>query len=164
MNEQQQRDLMAGLKALADATRHASASPGVEEAVLARMAVASEPHSPGFDAPRPPTFAGFAALAAGIVVMVAGAMWIASSGRHDVEIPRPPLAGFVEVPYASALPQMESASIVEVMLPVSALPTYGVAIVPEMSGVVQAELLVAQDGHPRAIRLVNHSATTGSTP
>ena len=165
MNHQQHRDLMAGLRALADATRHLSASPGVEETIIARMTTVTERLPPRFEAPRPPSLAGFVALAAGIVLMVASAMWIAHSGSRDVEIPRPPLAGFVEVPYASALPQMESASIVEVTLPVSALPTYGVAIVPEMTaGAVKAELLVAQDGHPRAIRLVTRSATTGSTP
>ena len=165
MNEQQHRDLMAGLKALSGATRAASASPGVEEAVIAHMTVVAERFPPGFETPRPPSLAGFVALAAGVVLMVATAMWVAYSGWRDVETPRPPLAGFVEVPLASSLPQLESGTIVQVTLPVSALPTYGVAIVPEMTGeAVQADLLIAQDGLPRAIRLVDNSARAGSTP
>jgi hypothetical protein len=70
----------------------------------------------------------------------------------------------VELPNAAALPEMESASIVRVSLPPSALPQYGMPIVPEMTGIsVEAELLVAQDGTPRAIRLVRDS-THRSTP
>ena len=41
MNDQQQRALAAGLKALAERTRDASASPHVELAVLAEMQVIS---------------------------------------------------------------------------------------------------------------------------
>ena len=67
-------------------------------------------------------------------------------------------AGFVAIPGAGILPAIESASIVRVSLPVSALPVYGVAINPEVTtDSVQAELLVAQDGQTRAIRFVNSS-------
>ena len=67
-------------------------------------------------------------------------------------------AGFVPVPAAAGLPQFESGVIVRLSLPVAALPSYGVDISPASSGdSVEADVLIAQDGVPRAIRLVNTS-------
>ena len=84
-----------------------------------------------------------------------------TAGRRDPIAP----AGFVELPNVAALPEMESASIVRVSLPASALPQYGMVIVPGMSAPsVEAELLVGQDGQARAIRLVRESNTQRSTP
>ena len=60
---------------------------------------------------------------------------------------------------------MESGAIVRVELPLSALPSYGIQIVPDMAtDSVDADLLVAQDGLARGIRLVNDSHTSRSTP
>jgi hypothetical protein len=62
------------------------------------------------------------------------------------------------LPGAGALPPLESGSIVRVSLPITTLPWYGIQIVPDLGrGPVTAELLIAQDGQPRAIRLVNDS-------
>jgi hypothetical protein len=62
----------------------------------------------------------------------------------------------VPVPSAARLPQFESGVIVRLSLPVAALPSYGVDISPASSGdAVEADVLVAQDGVARAIRLVN---------
>lgn len=70
----------------------------------------------------------------------------------------PPAATPLEfhlVPGAAALPAFESGHIVRMELPVSALPSYGVEIVPDSAREeVTADLLVGQDGHPRGIRLV----------
>ena len=98
---------------------------------------------------------GFLPLAAALVLAVGGTLWTARSVPvYDIVHP----AGFVALPDAAVLPDMESASIVRVSLPVTALPVYGVAIEPDVtSGSVLAELLVAQDGQARAIRLVNES-------
>jgi hypothetical protein len=107
---------------------------------------------------------GFIALAAGLLIAVGVAIWSVPSEppADTTQFVRP--SGFVELPNAAALPEMESASIVRVSLPPSALPQYGMPIVPEMTGIsVEAELLVAQDGTPRAIRLVRDS-THRSTP
>jgi hypothetical protein len=92
---------------------------------------------------------------------VGAALWTARS------VPPPAVvhpAGFVALPGAAALPMLESANIVRVSLPVAALPVYGVAIQPDVkSGPVEAELLVAQDGQPRAIRLVQRPTNIRST-
>lgn len=63
-------------------------------------------------------------------------------------------ADFVPWPGAATLPQFESGALMRVDLPVSALPALGFA--PPSSGpsVVQADVIVGQDGLARAIRLV----------
>jgi hypothetical protein len=63
---------------------------------------------------------------------------------------------FMPIPGAAGLPAFESGSIVRMELPVSALPAYGVEIVPDgMRSAVEADLLVGQDGQARGIRLVS---------
>jgi hypothetical protein len=66
--------------------------------------------------------------------------------------------GFVTLPAAAGLPDFESGSIVRMELPVTMLPIYGVDLGVEMvqrrDTSVEADLLVGQDGQPRAIRLV----------
>jgi hypothetical protein len=63
---------------------------------------------------------------------------------------------FVELPAAAGLPGIESGSIVRVELPMGILPAYGIDVVPEDAArVVEADVLVGQDGQPRAIRFVN---------
>lgn len=72
--------------------------------------------------------------------------------------------GFLDIPAAAYLPPMESGVIVRTELPLSALPSYGIQIGPEMNtDAVDVDLLVAQDGLARGIRLVNNSHTR-STP
>jgi len=62
---------------------------------------------------------------------------------------------FVALPSAVGLPDFESGSVVRIQVPVAALPGYGVEIVPNMQkATVEADVLVGQDGQPRAIRLV----------
>jgi hypothetical protein len=70
--------------------------------------------------------------------------------------PAPRPIEFLAIPTAIGLPPMESARIVRTELPVSALPTYGLAIVPDAARTaVQADLLIGQDGLARGIRLVS---------
>jgi hypothetical protein len=61
----------------------------------------------------------------------------------------------VIVPGAAQLPPMESGTLVRMDLPVSMLPSLGV--IPPATGrtAVKADVVVAQDGLPRAVRLVN---------
>lgn len=67
----------------------------------------------------------------------------------------PPVEEFIPVPGAVALPDLESGRIVRVELPVAALPAYGLEILPNAAhSEISADLLVGQDGHTRAIRLV----------
>jgi len=68
-----------------------------------------------------------------------------------------PAAGFTLLPEALWLPAFESGEIVRLEMIVSALPAYGLQI-PADAGdsPIQVDLLVGQDGHPRAIRLVTY--------
>lgn len=69
-------------------------------------------------------------------------------------------AGFVALPGAVGLPDFESGQIIRMEIPLTSLPTYGIEIQPDAQGVpVEADLLVGQDGQPRAIRLVTTSAS-----
>ena len=148
MTDQQQRELVRGLRALADSTRDLNASPHIEAAVLAKMGSAPA------EAAARPTSRRLLPLAAALFLAVGGALWMArtASVPHVVQP-----AGFVALPGAAVLPDMESAHIVRVWLPVAALPTYGVAIADFKTESVEAELLVAQAGPARAIRFVNDS-------
>ncbi len=79
------------------------------------------------------------------------------ASRPAVSPPIQPV-GFVPIPSAAGLPEFESGQIVRLGIPVTALPNYGVEIPPGSVSAIQADLLVGQDGQPRAIRLVNANA------
>ena len=154
MNEQQERVLIAGLKSLAASTRD-GASARVEQAVLAEMGQLQKPLS---------TNRAWLPLAAGLLLATTSGVWIARSAPDARPQPAAPW-GFVDVPGAAGLPPMESGTIVRVTLPVTALSSYGIAFAPDIStDSVEADLLVAQDGVTRAVRLVNDSTTSRSTP
>ena len=83
----------------------------------------------------------------------------ASRPRHVTSRPRPsdPVrpAAFVTLPSAVGLPEFESGEIFRMQIPLTSLPAYGIEIAPDAKGAaVEADLLVGQDGQPRAIRLV----------
>ena len=158
MNEQQERAVVEGLRALAATTKDASASPRVEQAVMAAMGRRGADQQP---VPRQAHWFGYAAAAL-LAVSLSGA-WFARESAQERPGPIHP-AGFVEIPNAWTLPPMESGSIVRVALPVTILPQYGLAILPDAAThMVEAELLIAQDGLPRMIRLARDDSTR-STP
>jgi len=69
---------------------------------------------------------------------------------------------FVALPTAIGLPALESGHIVRVELPAADLPAYGFDVTPQpAAGAVQADVLVGQDGQPRAIRFVTLDADSG---
>jgi hypothetical protein len=157
MTGQQERDLKEGLRALAGTTREMHASRRVEDAVLAelgRLSGTAHGLPQTTRATRKPALVRLLPLAAALVAAVGGALWTARS-TPSPKIVHP--AGFIALPAAAVLPEMESANIVRVSLPVAALPAYGVAIGDLKQDVVEAELLVAQDGQARAIRFVSDS-------
>ena len=155
MNEQQERALVEGLRALAATTSQASASPQVERAVLAAMPRAASPRSASRT---------WIPLAAALFIATASGAWMARQVAPQPGMTIRP-AGFVEIPGAAVLPPLESAAIIRVALPVAELPSYGIQIGPEIDVVsVEADLLVAQDGQARAIRLVQSTVSTRSTP
>ena len=78
-----------------------------------------------------------------------------ASTSRDVQ-PGPQPGEFVMVPGAATLPAMESGSLVRMQISVAELPSLG--LTPPQGNrttSVQADLVVAQDGLPRAARLVN---------
>jgi hypothetical protein len=78
--------------------------------------------------------------------------------RPAPKVPDIPSVEFVALPGAASLPRFESGSIVRVDLPLSSLAAYGVDISTSGGkGPVKADVLVGQDGEPRAIRLVSRS-------
>lgn len=73
-------------------------------------------------------------------------------------------AAFVSLPGAAGLPTFESGSIVRMDLQLSSLAAFGVDISAARGrSPVQADLLVGQDGEPRAIRIVNVSSNPSSS-
>ena len=63
---------------------------------------------------------------------------------------------FVTLPTAIGLPALESGRIVRVDVPTAMLAAYGFEVAPDSrSGMVEADVLVGQDGQPRAIRFVS---------
>jgi hypothetical protein len=62
---------------------------------------------------------------------------------------------FVRIPSAIGLPELESGTVLRMELPLTALPEYGLEIAPDaVRTSVEADILVGQDGQPRAIRLI----------
>ena len=73
------------------------------------------------------------------------------------------MEGFIALPAAAGLPDLESGRIIRIDLPVASLPAYGVEVIPDLRrSDVEADLLVGQDGQPRAIRLVTMSSNSRS--
>jgi hypothetical protein len=64
------------------------------------------------------------------------------------------MADFVAWPGAQAWPPFESGELMRVNLPVSALPGLGLAPPSSAASIVEAEIVVGQDGFARAVRLV----------
>jgi hypothetical protein len=68
------------------------------------------------------------------------------------------MSDFVPLPGAFALPDFESGQIVRLEVPMMALPAYGIDLVPDATpSAVAADVLIGQDGVPRAIRLASNS-------
>jgi hypothetical protein len=69
--------------------------------------------------------------------------------------PVPAPVEFVRIPSAIGLPEMESGTVLRMQLPLTALPEYGLDIAPDAARTsIEADVLVGQDGQPRAIRLI----------
>ena len=146
--------VVEALRRLAQDTDVPAADPQAELALLEAFDAAWEQKRastrPRF--PRPAAVAALLALAATMAWMIAGR----STG---VPAPTPsaavPLATteFVIWPGAAELPRFESGHLLRMELPVSALPSLGLVPPSSRAAVVQADVLVGQDGFPRAVRL-----------
>ena len=147
-------DLEEALRRLARDTEVPAAPPEAERALLdafdKEWARKRAPAASRWR--RPAAAAALLALAASVVWMVAS-----RSGRGPVDTQSAvvPLATteFVVWPGAAELPRFESGHLMRMELPVSALPALGLAPPASRAVVVQADVLVGQDGFPRAVRL-----------
>ena len=149
---QRERELSSGLKAVAGLTAAARPTAEMERRLLDAYAVM---HA---QASRTRTYSRVWRAAAAVLLIAAGlstwSVWdVPRTGPPDVA--RGLFDEFMPLPIASALPALESGVIVRIELSVAALPRYGVAIPDTPRREVQADLLVGQDGQPRAIRLIN---------
>ena len=72
---------------------------------------------------------------------------------------------FVRIPSAIGLPELESGTVLRMELPLTALPEYGLDIAPDaVRTSVEADILVGQDGQPRAIRLIGRPEAVAQDP
>ena len=166
------RDLALALRRLADAVFVPDADPARQAALLAAFDKAQRPRAA---APSGRQYWYMAGLAAAAAVLMAAGLHPALTGRHGSPPgadrpthkalastfrgvqPGPESPGeFVMVPGAAGLPAMESGSLVRMDVPVALLPSLGLTP-PQANRTtsVRADLIVAQDGLPRAARLVN---------
>ena len=96
--------------------------------------------------------------AAALAVAIGGLNWMVASNRPAVEPASTEAAldmtGFVPWPGAEAWPRFESGSLVRIDLPVAALAALGLPLPSSTVTVVQADVVVGQDGFARAVRVV----------
>ena len=98
------------------------------------------------------------ATAAVLAAAIVGLNWLTMLNTPRVESattePAFDMTGFVPWPGAETRPRFESGSLVRVDLPVSALIALGLTVPSSTISVVQAEIVVGQDGFARAVRVV----------
>lgn len=156
MNEQ---EVIAALRALSDATPGLDA-PAMEERLLAAFA-----HQRAGSNVRARQMGVWWAAAAVLVLACSSAVWWLGHRRSLVVATAQPsleaaiggsLSDFIALPGAASLPDFERGDIVRIEVPLVSLPAYGIEILPDATPTsVPADLLVGQDGVPRAIRIAS---------
>jgi hypothetical protein len=145
-------DLASALRRLAQSAEVPPLDPVRERALLEAFDAAQQ------EKRAPAACAGVwcPAAAAALLALAATMAWviIGRSGRPPAA-PVTPLTTteFVLWPGAAELPTFESGHLMRMEVPVSALPSLGLAPPATHAAVVQADVLVGQDGLPRAVRL-----------
>ena len=108
--------------------------------------------------PRPRSARWSLGAAAALAAAIVGLNWLVVSNTPGFDpVPAEPafdMTGFVPWPGAEAWPRFESGSLVRVDLPVSALAALGLPAPSSTVSVVQADIVVGQDGFARAVRVV----------
>jgi hypothetical protein len=151
------RDMLERLRELADATRSLEASPELEHRLLQSFADSTERPTVALRVSWIPATAFSFALLLATSALVLQTLRMPSRERavSSSVVKSDLLEGFMPVPGASALPRLESASIVRYELPLTTLRAYGVEIIPEPNqSSIDADLLIGQDGYARAIRVI----------
>jgi hypothetical protein len=82
--------------------------------------------------------------------------------------PVPPRAGtdaygFIDVPYTAPLASYERSSVVSMEIPVAELLADGYGLAADPSSVVQADVLLGEDGRMHAVRLAANQLLKGAT-
>jgi hypothetical protein len=96
------------------------------------------------------------------VVLVRDLAPVPRIGVVAVEEPADPQQeGFIEVPYAPPLAQGELIRVVHTELQPAALASLGVNVDPAWTAELPADLLLGQDGFPRAVRVSNEFSGEG---
>jgi hypothetical protein len=112
---------------------------------------------------RPPMV--WIALAASLVLVVGLSVLVLLPNRAVTPAgpaaSTPNATGFITLPDAFGLPPLESGQLDRTDLPVSVLPSLGIAPPASPVTTVKADVLVGQDGFARAVRLVPQIATDG---
>ena len=167
-----ERDLAVALRRLKDAAAVPPADQRREAALMAAFDAAHSALSERSESKGRRDYWHLAAFAAVATVLLAAGVAPAVSGRRgsppggspaahtpaasrDVRFEPP--GEFVMVPGAAGLPAMESGTLVRMDVPAAELPSYGVAPPAGRSTTVTADFIVAQDGLPRAVRVVASS-------
>jgi hypothetical protein len=100
------------------------------------------------------------AAAAAVAIVAGASAWIPIRRSPAPTAAPPPLTAvaepmdFVALPGASVLPPLESGELVRMDLPASMLPSLGLFPPASDARVVRADVLIGQDGLPRAVRLL----------
>ena len=154
-----ERELLERLRELADVTESRGASADIERRLMESFTVrALQDEGSQWSIRWVPAIA----ITVALLLATTGLVWQTTPATKpseqsiatSVSVENRSLDGFVPVPGASALPQLESGSVVRYELPLTTLRAYGLDIVPEPARLtVDADLLVGQDGYARAIRL-----------
>jgi hypothetical protein len=153
MSDRGRDDLAATLRQLAQSAEVPPLDPDRERALLEVFDAAQREKR----APATRTGVWRPAAAAALLVVATSMAW-AIVGRFA----RPPAAPvvaplatteFVLWPGAAELPTFESGHLMRMEVPVSALPSLGLVPPATHAAVIQADVLVGQDGLPRAVRL-----------
>jgi hypothetical protein len=152
MSDPGRGDLAAALRQLAQSTEVPAHDPDRERALLEAFDAAQ------LETRAPAARAGVWRPALAAALLLAATMaWIivGRSGRPPAAPAVAPLTTteFVLWPGAAELPTFESGHLMRMEVPVSALPSLGLVTPATHAAVVQADVLVGQDGLPRAVRL-----------
>ena len=153
MSDRGRDDLAAALRQLAQSAEVPPLDPDRERALLEAFDAAQQERrasavrSGGW---RPAAAAALLALAATMAWVIVG---------RFARLPAAPVVAplatteFVLWPGAAELPTFESGHLMRMEVPVSALPSLGLVPPATHAAMVQADVLVGQDGLPRAVRL-----------
>jgi hypothetical protein len=107
------------------------------------------------------------AAAAVFLIATAGVTWLVPARfraaapqpvieSSNLQDPVPDLANFIALPGAGSMPAFERGDIIRIEIPLAGLPAYGLDMVPDGTAtLVPADVLIGQDGVPRAIRLAS---------